>query len=235
MASTGTNKLEDAFRSKGTNRLAPYGGVISGAVVGAVTAAAGVVTIPVGAGEVLIDNNQYTLAAGSIVSAALPNGVNNLEAWVIPVRKSPDVAVLPTVGVEGDIVLLTSKADDNLNYLQEIYVYRAALGGFVKKNEYATIGEKDSIFAPNTDTWGHLPYSEYAGAVLSASDEKGILYRPNTGLPAQLSPMRGAPSYARYAAGFKIADIKVTLTAGAIAVPATDLKVTRVKYANLKI
>lgn len=221
MASTGFNKLEDIFRSKGTSRLAPYGGIVNGSAIGAITAAAGVVTVAVGAGSVVLDSRVFALAAGSLITPALPNGLNSFAIWVIPVRKTLALSALPNRGVEGDIVYLTTPADENTQYLNKIYVFRAAKGGFVEKNEDVTSGEKDAIFESNTDYFRNLPFSEITGSRLSFTDEKSILFSPNKGMPPELAI--GPPSYARYASGFAIGKIDVTLTAGVIATPATDV------------
>lgn len=225
MASTGFNKLDDIFRQKGSTRLLPYGGVLSGVDIGAVTAAAGVVTIPVTAGKILLDVREFDITAGSVVSTALPNGLNKLEVYVRPVRKTPALTALPGTGVAGDTCFVVVDADANNQYLDKAYVYQAS----------AWV-EKDLMYEPNTDYFRNMPLSAITGGVFALSDEKAILYKPTAGgLPPEQTAMNGAPSFVRYPAGFKVATINVTLTAGAIATPATDLVIKKYKPAKIPV
>jgi hypothetical protein len=231
VASTGFNHLEDIFKLKATTRLTPYSVVLSGATVGTVTAAAGVVTIPVASGTVLVDSHQFALSSGSVVTPALPDGVNVISVYVKPVRQVPSVSTLPGSGTEGAYVFLTTSVDENTEYLQDIYVYRAAKGGWILANQYLNYGEKDAIYAPNTNYFRSLPFSEITGTALSATDEKAILFAPSTGLPPELSNPGYAPAYARYSAGFKIADVTATLASGAL----TSAVVKRAKTADAPV
>lgn len=236
MSSTGFNRLENIFRQRAANSLTPYGGVLSGMQLGTVTAATGVVTIPVTAGVMLLDTHQFNFTAASLVTAALPNGVNNVEVWVKPIRKVTTGATVPVApGADGDYFFLTQPCNENIDYLDKIYVYRTASTAWIEANEYVNYGERGAIYAPNTPYFRNLAFSEITGGVLSATDERSVMYKPSVGLPPEISPSNFASSFARYAAGFKLADVKVTLTAGAIATPATDVVITRLRQADITV
>lgn len=235
MSSTGFVKLEDVFRQRASTRLTPYSVVLSGMAVGSITATAGVVTIPVASGTMLLDSHQFNFTAANLVTGTLPNGVNNLEVWVRPVRRTPAVSTLPGATTDGSYCFLTIPCDENTDYLDKIYVYRTGPAAWLEANEYVNYGEKSAIYAPNTPYYRNLPFSEITGGVLSLKDEKSILYKPSTGLPPEISPANFAASYARYASGFKLADVTVTLTGGAIATPATDLVVKRLRQADVTV
>ena len=89
MASTGSNKLEDLFRSRGTGRLTPLCGVVggNGGVVTA-TATGGVVTINYTAASVLLDSLLYSITAGSLATPALQDGANEINVYVTPTCKN---------------------------------------------------------------------------------------------------------------------------------------------------
>lgn len=238
MPSTGSNKLEDIWKSRGTHRLTPYGGVNNKGGVVTVTAAAGVVTAAYTQADVTLDSLGFNLAAGSLVSPVLPNGLNRLLLYVVPTRNTPAVATLPAVGAIDDTAMLVSAADvdNNYEYLQSLYLYTATgwqvRDKFVKTNldPNKPYIPEDSLVQGSSD-FRHLPFNEIVGAATAWKDEASVLYPANVGTPVTIPGM--GPSFARFASGFLLAEILVNLTAGAIAVPATDVKIVRPRHVDL--
>jgi hypothetical protein len=237
MASTGTNQVTDLFKMRGTHRLLPYGGVTDKGGIVTVTAAAGVLTFTNTAAKVLLDTIPFTLAAGSTVSsAALPDGTNLVKVYVNPVREVLAVLALPPTGTPNQEVMLVSPAGDFDYFFQDIYRYVA--GAWVLRDKALTMSlDPNGKYQPQTWEVGgssdfrHLPFNKITGAVLAAKDEQQIIEPPNRGALPNHPGLGG--SYMRFSAGFVLAEVKVTLTAGAIATPATDLIITRPREVDI--
>jgi hypothetical protein len=238
MATTGSNRIEDAYKVRGTDRLLPLGGVTSGAATCLTTAtvAAGVATFSVSAAQILIDSLPFSLAAGTVSTAALPNGINNLKVYVSPIREVLAVTTLPAVGTPNQEVMLITPAGDFDFYLQDIYRY-VGTSWVLRDAASAADLDPNSVYVP--ETWAvpgssdfrHLPFNKVVGSTLTLTEERPIMYPPYRGMPPHLPSMSG--SYVRYSAAFAIADVKLILTAGAIANPTTDLVITRTKNLDL--
>lgn len=230
MSSTGSNKIEDVFKARGTYRLTPLSGVSGGGAVVTATATGGIVTVSVTAAKILLDSSPFTFPLSPLATSVLPDGVSNFAVYINPIRQVPAVTVLPTGGTTGDLVMLVSPTGKYDSYLQDIYQYNgvswvtrdSAIGANLDPNKpYAPL----TLFTPGTSDFRNLPFNKITGGVLGFSDEPTVIYPINRGVPANLPGMGG--EYARYSTGFTIAKVKVTLTGGAIANPVTDLIVTR--------
>lgn len=239
MSSTGSNKLEDIFKSRGTYRLTPLSGIADRGGIVTATAAAGVVTLNVSASKVLIDSLPFSVAAGSLVTApALADGINKLNVYIVPTRAVPFVLALPTSGTLGDLVMLVTPAGKFDQYLSDIYVYNGVAwqtrDSFVSANiDPNKPYVPQNVFVPSSSDFRNLPFNQITGGVLAFGDEQAVLTLPNSGLPPSSVGM--GPSYVRFSAGVLIAKVQVLLTGGAIATPATDVIVTRPQSVDLII
>jgi hypothetical protein len=238
MPSTGSNKLEDLWRSRGTHRLTPYGGVTDKGGVVTATATGGVVTLSHTAAAILLDALPFSVPAGTIATPVLPNGLNLIKLFIKPVRKTLAVTSLPATGVIDRTVMLVNPADveGNYQYLNDIYIYTAT--GWQVRDKFVKANlDPNKPYVPENYLVGrsadfrNLPFNEIVGASASLQDEPDILYPANVGLPLT-SPGMG-PSFARFSSGFLLAEVAVLLTAGAIATPATDLKIVRPTHVDL--
>lgn len=236
MSSTGSNQITDIFNPRGTMRLTPLSGVKDGGGVVTATAAAGVVTLAATASKVLLDALPFSVAAGSAVTAALPDGVHKLKLFINPVRKVLAVSTLPGTGTIGQEVMLVTRAGDFEDYLQDIYTYTAS-GWLVRDAAIAANLDPNGPYIPQTwevptsSNFRHVAFNDIVGTSYSVADERQIIWAPQRGQLASLPSIEG--SYARYSAGFAVAEVRVKLTAGAIAVPATDVTITRTKSVDL--
>lgn len=236
MSSTGSNQVTDIFNPRGTMRLTPLSGVKDGGGVVTVTAAAGVVTLACTASKVLLDSLPFNVAAGSAATAALPNGVHNLKLFINPIREVLAVSTLPGAGTIGQEVMLVTRAGDFEDYLQDIYTYTAT-GWVLRDVAIAANLDPNGPYIPQTwevstsSNFRHVAFNKITGTAYSLTDERQIIWAPQRGMPVSLPSIEG--SYARYSAGFAVADVRVKLTAGAIATPATDLTITRAKSVDL--
>lgn len=236
MSSTGSNQLTDVFKQRATTRLTPLGGVTDGGGIVTATATGGIVTLTATAAKVLIDALPFTLAAGSASTLALPNGTHTLKLFVNPIREVLAVAALPVTGTIGQQVILVTPAGQFEDYAQDLYIYTAA-GWVSRDTSYPTNLDPNAPYVhplwsvPNSSDFRNLPFNKVTGAALSVSDEKQIMWAPHRGQPVSLPSIEG--SYARFSAGFAIANVRVTLTGGTIATPATDLFISRPNSVDL--
>lgn len=236
MSSTGSNQLTDVFKLRGTTRLTPLGGVTDGGGIVTAAATGGIVTLTATAAKVLIDALPFTVAAGSASTLALPNGTHTLKLFVNPVREVLAVSALPATGTVGQQVMLVTPAGEFEDYLQDVYIYTAT-GWMLRDASIPANLDPNAPYVhptwtvPNSSDFRHLPFNKVTGAALSVSDEKQIIWAPHRGQPVSLPSIQG--SYARFSAGFAIANVRVTLTGGAIAAPATDLFISRPNSVDL--
>jgi hypothetical protein len=185
-----------------------------------------------------LDALPFALASGSVATPALPDGLNSIELFVRPVRETLAVTTLPPTGVVGETVMLVTQADldENYQFLQGLYVYTST--GWQLRDKVAKANldpnlpymPEDSLVSASSD-FRHLPFNKIVGASAAVGDEPSILYPANVGTPVTMPGM--GPSFARFASGFKLAEVMVKLTAGAIANAATDVKIVRTSHVDL--
>ena len=84
MSSTGSNKIEDVFKARGTYRLTPLSGVSGGGAVVTATATGGIVTVSVTAAKILLDSSPFTFPLSPLATSVLPDGVSNFAVYINP-------------------------------------------------------------------------------------------------------------------------------------------------------
>ena len=210
---------------RGGMRLYPYGGVISGVSLGAIThnGTTNVLSIAGVGGEVRVDGIRFTLANGTItvpnvVEPAAGQPAVNLEydIYVRPIRKVKTYTSVPAdnVGVDGDKGFYVAEFADRLE-IQEVIIKHN--GKWVPYNEFrsgASFNEVGDAYKekPEYNYW-QLPFNEITGVEWALAPEKTI-YHKRSAYPAWASSM--GPSIARIDASLKRASVRLSLAEGSV-------------------
>lgn len=220
MSSVGIQFGQDVLNPhmrRGGLRAYPFGQVVSGCSISTPTAAAGVISIAIDAGVVVLDGQDYSIAGSTLTTPVMTvaNGIK-IPVYATPIRQveCKDLSQLVAgYGVDGDKAFYTVDipgTSDNPPYkqLQGVYVKRA--GVWIEQNNKVNPTEKDPIFTAPSRNHFALPFNDVTGGLYTLTEEQNV-WRRNSGYP-EFSPLPG-PSFARIGASLPLGTLKLDLTA----------------------
>lgn len=195
---------------RGGMRVYPYGGVLSGLLIGTCTLATGTLSIPYSAGVVRLDGTQISVAlndgTGYQRTGLVANTTYEYELFVKPTYANTVVtsavannAAAPS-GSQGNIRL---HCVDMGSYFQIVNFYRYTLAGGWAIH--------DPIFDQPSLDYGNLPHNSIVGATLGFEPDK-MVYNKTASVPFISQP---AAHYARYDASFRLGTLRVVVGANA--------------------